>query len=332
MRRINHLFEEASSFERLRYSALKARRGNLHSAGAQAFFFHLENEILRLRDELLAGDYRPGPYRYFEIKDPKPRTIAVAPFRDRVVHHAVVAVLEPVFEKVFIRDSYACRPDKGTHRAVFRAQQFLKDNNWYLKADIEQFFASVNHDRLMAIIERKIKDSRLLDLVGKIIRNGSPGLPIGNLTSQFFANVYLDRLDHFVKDRLGIRYYLRYMDDFVVLGPDKDVLLRLRNQVAHFLAAELSLELKTTSTFVNQRINGLPFLGVRIFPSLIRLKRPAFVRGRRRLRLREHAWASGEIDDKEMLSVGNSYQGHWAQYDTLGLRRQENKAYGAKGR
>ncbi|MEQ1744059.1 MAG: reverse transcriptase/maturase family protein [Saprospiraceae bacterium] len=316
------------TFEHLRQAALRARRGNLHAGGAQAFFFHLENEVAQLREELSSGAYRPGAYRYFQIQDPKSRVISVAPFRDRVVHHAVVDVLEPIFERAFIFDSYACRKGKGTHLAVRRAQIFLKNNDWYLKADVAQFFDSINHDRLLALVARKVKDRSLLDLVEKIVRNGGPlGLPIGNLTSQFFANVYLDRLDHFVKQDLGVRYYVRYMDDFVVLDTDKARLLAVRERVAVFLADELLLALKPSATFVNRRANGLPFLGTRIFPAVVRLKRPALVRASRRLLAREAAWAEGVTNDEQMLASAGSYYGHWEQYNTFRWRVQKSKAH-----
>lgn len=140
MRRISNLFPQVCDFGRLYRSALKARKGNLHSKDTQKFFFHLETEVLRLQDELKSGIYQPGAYRYFRVFDPKEREISEAPFRDRVVHHAVVGVLEPIYEKRFIYDSYACRKGKGTHRAVLRAQQFLRKNRYFLKSDIENFF------------------------------------------------------------------------------------------------------------------------------------------------------------------------------------------------
>lgn len=327
-RRADHLFEQVCVFEHLRQAALRARRGNLHARGAQAFFFHLENEVAQLLEELRDGAYRPGMYRFFQIQDPKSRVIAVAPFRDRVVHHAVVDVLEPIFERAFIFDSYACRKGKGTHLAVRRAQDFLKTNDWYLKADVEHFFDSINHGRMMALVERKVKDRALLDLVEKIIRNGGPlGLPIGNLTSQFFANVYLDRLDHFVKQDLGVRYYLRYMDDFVAVDTDKARLLAVRDRVSAFLADDLQLTLKPSATFVNRRANGLPFLGTRIFPAVIRIKRPALIRTNRRLRAREQAWVEGRINDDQMFASAGSYYGHLEQYNTFRWRTQQNTAH-----
>lgn len=327
-RRANHLFEQVCAFEHLRQAALRARRGNLHARGAQAFFFHLEKEVAQLLEELREGGYRPGAYRYFQIQDPKSRLIAVAPFRDRVVHHAVVDVLEPIFERSFIFDSYACRKGKGTHQAVRRAQSFLKNNDWYLKADVEQFFDSINYDRLLALVARKVKDRMLLDLVEKIIRNGGPlGLPIGNLTSQFFANVYLDRLDHFVKQDLGVRHYLRYMDDFVVLDTDKARLTAVRDRVSAFLADDLLLTLKPSATFVNRRANGLSFLGARIFPAVVRIKRPALVRTNQRLRAQEQAWAAGLIGDEAMLASAGSYYGHWEQYNTFRWRTNQTMAH-----
>jgi len=202
MKRKGYLFEKLCSFDNLRKSFKKAFKGSGKTKEACRFYFHLESELWKLENELKTGAYRPAKYRLFKIFDPKERTISVAPFRDRVVHHAAVQIIEPIFEPTFIFDSYATRKNKGTHKAIKKAGKLLKASFWYYKADISKYFDSVNHDILLELLQKKIKDSRLLNLLEIIIRNtGSiKGLPIGNLTSQFFANVYLNPLDHFVKD------------------------------------------------------------------------------------------------------------------------------------
>lgn len=334
MRRVNNLFPEVCSFSRLVVSARKARKGNRHSEEANRFWYFLEKEILQLKEELEAQIYQPGPYRYFLIQDPKERIISVAPFRDRVVHHAVVGTIEPVFEKCFIADSYACRTGKGTHRAVFQAQAYLRHNRWFFKSDIEHFFDSVDHKILAGLLERKIKDKKLLDLIASILANGGKdgkGLPIGNLTSQFFANVYLNAFDHFVKEEMRVRHYIRYMDDFVIFHPEKERLKELRKGVEGFLEEKLQLSLKPTATFFNQQPNGLPFLGTRIFPSMIRIRKPSLKRCLGRLKERQHAYAQGRIEMEALVQSTSSIIGHLASYDTLALRQAFFEGYGRKG-
>ena len=251
MRRVGFLFEQVCSFQNLNRAFKKAMRAANNKPVALEFFYNLEQELFSLQTELMDGSYQPAAYRYFTIYDPKERTIALAPFRDRVAHHAIINILEPLYEKIFIFDSYATRKGKGTHLAIARAQTHLKQNRWFLKSDIEKYFESMHHGILMSIINRKLKDKKLLELLDKIISNGGHngvGLPIGNLTSQFFANVYLDPFDHFIKDRLGIRYYLRYMDDFVFFDHDKTVLKNYFKEGRSFLEDQLGLKIKESAT------------------------------------------------------------------------------------
>ena len=216
MKRYGHLWEGMISFENLLRAAEKARRGKRFKPGAARFFFRLEPELLRLQEELANLTYRPGPYRTFTIYEGKPRQISAAPFRDRVVHHALTGILEPIFERSFIHDSYACRKGKGTHAAVNRCQHFARRHAYVLKADVRKYFPSIDHAILKELIARRIKDPSVLHLVSTIIDHSNPqpsviawfpgddlftpierrrGLPLGNQTSQFFANVYLDPLD-----------------------------------------------------------------------------------------------------------------------------------------
>jgi Reverse transcriptase (RNA-dependent DNA polymerase) len=234
MRRYGHLWEGMISFENLLRAAEKARRGKRFKPGVARFFFNLERELVRLHDELRSMTYRPGPYRTFMIYEGKPRQISAAPFRD----HALTGVLDPIFERSFVYDSYACRKGKGTHAAVDRCQAFARHHAFVLKADVRRFFPSIDHEILKSQIARRIKDPHVLSLVNMIVDHSNPqpsviawfpgddlftpterrrGLPLGNQTSQFFANVYLDPLDHFVMDRLGLSY-VRYVDDFLVFS------------------------------------------------------------------------------------------------------------------
>lgn len=215
MRRTGRLKDAFLSFENLYSAFKKAFKGTKNYAAFQ-FAYQVEKELFQLHQELAQEVYLPGDYAYFTTYDPKERMISVAPFRDRVVHHALVNILEPIYEKRFIYDSYATRKGKGTHRAIRRAQEFLKSNHWYLKMDIRKYFDSINHQVLLAILRRTIKDAFILRLSEKIVAKGGngvtgvtgvTGLPIGNLTSQFFANVYLDIFDHYIKEDLRVKCY-----------------------------------------------------------------------------------------------------------------------------
>ena len=245
MKRYGNLWGEVIRFVPLLRAAEKARRGKRFRPSVASFHFDLEPELWKLHEELSAKTYRPGGYRTFHVYEPKKRLISAAPYRDRVVHHALTSVLEPIFERSFIFDSYACRKGKGTHAAVCRSQHYARRFQYILKADIKKFFPTMDHEILKALIARKIKDPKVLWLVSQIIDHSNPqepvlewfagddlltpaesrrGIPIGNQTSQFFANVYLDPLDHFVRDRLGVGGYVRYVDDFLVFADDKNQL------------------------------------------------------------------------------------------------------------
>lgn len=330
MKRVGYLFEQVCSFDNLYRAFRKALRGSGKTEEACRFHFHLENELLALKHEIESGIYQAAPYRYFRIFDPKERTISVAPFRDRVVHHAVVLVLEPVFDPAFIFDSYATRKGKGTHRAVKRAQSFLKSSRYYLKLDVSKYFDSIDHAVLLDLISRRVKDKKLLRLVEAIVRNSDAsrglqtgkGLPIGNLTSQFFANVYLNPLDHFVKEGLRARFYLRYMDDMVVFADCKPVLKEWRSAIEGFLEKQLMLAVNPGSSLLNSRPHGLPFLGFRIFGNLVRLKRENLVRLKKRLRQRIFEYESGAIIVEKLVQSAQSMFEHAAFADSLSLRQK----------
>ena len=302
----------------------KAFKGTNKNRETLSFNFYCENEIIKLIDELKTGSYKPSQYRKFVITDPKERVISVAPFRDRVIHHALVNILEPIFEKRFYYHSYACRKEKGVHKAIKQAQVYMRSNKWYLKSDISKYFASVDHKILFDITKSKIKDNRLLDLINAIIVNGDDtgkGLPIGNLTSQFFANVYLDIFDHFIKEKLQIKSYIRYMDDFVLFDNDKENLKQDKQKIFDFLKAHLSLSLKERATFINQRLNGLSFLGRRIFLSTIRIKRENLKRCLKKLKTREKEYEENKINDIQYTQSVNSLMGYIASGNTYCLRQ-----------
>ncbi|MFM1918694.1 MAG: hypothetical protein RLZZ303_328 [Candidatus Hydrogenedentota bacterium] len=328
MKRIGHLFDEVCAFDSLEQAACRALRANRESGGALRFHFDLEPRLLELQRQLLDGSYSPGPYRTFTIYEPKERRIAASPFRDRVVHHAVCAALEPVFERRYIFDSYGCRKDKGNQRAIARAQRFARGSRYFLKCDVRKYFESIDHAVLKAMLAGLFKDARLLDLLGRIVDHNAPhnapgkGVPIGNLTSQHFSNLYLDRLDHFVKEDLRVKCYARYMDDFLCFADSKTELHETLSKVRAFLRHELQLELKERKCFVAPVSQGVPFLGLRIFPGTIRLSRPSLVRSRRKLKQREAAFTAGMLSEEEYIQSLGSLTAHLAQASTMALRRQ----------
>ena len=302
MRRVGQLFPQLTDFSNLYHAWLKARQGTGWTNETTRFSFYLEQELLSIQQELINFSYQPGQFSYFSIRDPKPRRIAVAPFKDRVVHHALVQILMPVFEPTFIYHSYATRTGKGTHKAIIQAQQFIRQYQWYYKFDIKHFFETVNHDVMLALIAGKVKDKAVLLLCEKIIRNtpNNIGLPIGNLTSQFFANVYLNPLDHFIKEQLKVKGYLRYMDDFVLFSNSKDELKQWQQQLDELVVNKLQCQLKNKACWLNRSNAGLSFLGMRIFSGMLRHCHANRNRSLKKLDHRIKAFEKGDISEQQM--------------------------------
>ena len=266
---------------------LKAKKGKSKEIYVINFKNNLEESLLTLQRELINQTYMPKPLKGFIIRDPKTRKIHASAFVDRIVHHAIVNIIEPIFEKIFIYDSYASRKDKGTHKAIERFKEFMRkvskngklvknalNNNmiegYVLKADIRHYFEEVNHNILIKILRRKIDDAKTIQLINKVLKNFDSkvfgkGMPLGNLTSQFFANVYLNDLDYFVKHELKVKYYIRYVDDFVILHSSKKRLEYLKTKIEEFLKVYLELDLHLDKTQILPLRNGITFLGYRIF-------------------------------------------------------------------
>lgn len=293
-------FSDVANFLPLVHAARRAARGKRLSVETARFLVDLEPECLALERELLAGTYAPRPYHTFAIRDPKPRTISAAAFRDRVVHHALCAAMEPVFEALSIDDSYACRAGKGTHRALHRIQTLARLHPRFLKLDVEHFFETASHDVLCTALCRHFSDVRLVALAHGFVTFGAPGsdagrgLPIGNLTSQHFANFYLAPLDRFIVEMLGAPGYARYMDDLFIFGPDAATLRSWRGRIEAFAADELKLVLKVSAERAGPVSVGVPALGFRVWPRLIRLDAARVRRFRRKVRRDHAAAAAGE--------------------------------------
>lgn len=250
MHRAKNLFSQVTAFDNLYRGFAGASHGKRHRREVREFEYHLETRLWEIRSELDRGEYHWGAFHRFWIQDPKRRQIRAAPFRDRVVHHTIFNVLDPIFRRSFIADSYACIPGRGTHLAVERYRSFVRARGaegYRVQGDIKSYFASVDHDVLLRLLGRRVGDPRLLDLLATLVAHGgeSPGrgMPIGNLTSQLFANVYLDAFDHFVKETLRVRHYIRYMDDFLLLVADRREARERLAEVRAFLAERLRLEL-----------------------------------------------------------------------------------------
>jgi retron-type reverse transcriptase len=266
------MFGEICSFKNLHLAYLKTRKCKRYRDEILKFSYNLEENLLKLQEELLNQIYQHGGYREFIVCDSKKRCIKAAPFGDRVVHHALCNIIEPIFDKGFIYDSFACRKEKGTHRAIKRLEKFLKSDErkiYCLKCDISKYFGSINHRILLELIKKKIADKKTLWLIEEVLNSSEEkaetGIPIGNLTSQLFANIYLNGLDQFVKHRLRVKHYIRYMDDFLILSYNKEKLHQIKKELKEFLANELILKLHSKKANVFPVEKGIDFLGYQIF-------------------------------------------------------------------
>ena len=334
----NRIFPEVYDFEALCSAHQRARRGKRYRGEVLRFSRNLEPELIQLQNELTWGSYRTGPYRYFYVHEPKTRMVASLPYRDRVVQHSLVAAIEPIWEARFLHDSYACRPGKGMHAGADRAQDFMRriqrnhGKVYALKADISKYFPSIDHGVLKALVRRRIACPGTLWLLDEIIDSSADpddpapaGIPIGNLTSQLLANVYLHELDKFVKRELREPYYLRYMDDFVVMGPDKDHLHRIRQDIEAFLWERLRLTTNDkTQVFpvAHRQGRGLDFLGFRMWPTHRRLRKQSIRRMRRKMRAYARRYAAGRVDLDQVGASVQSWVGHASHADTHQLRAQ----------
>ena len=325
MRRGGPSFDQVASFALLCRAAREAARGLKHRPSVAAFLADLEPEVLALERELREGSYRPRPLVRFRIRDPKPRTISAAAFRDRVVHHALCAGLEPRFERYADFDSYACRKGKGNLAAVQRLQALCGQHAWYVKLDLRHFFETVDHGVLLDLLARLVRDRRVMDLAATILAAGARepgiGLPIGNLTSQHFGNLLLGRLDHHLRERIRVPAMLRYMDDIVLLGPDRAAVRRMRDEAARFVDGELHQQIKREATRLGPVSVGVPFLGFRVWPGLIRLDAARARRFRGKVRGLERALAEGPLSEAEAARRAQSLFGWVEQADTLRFRQ-----------
>lgn len=289
---INNLWDDVIDFENLYFAYRAAGHGKRYRYEALRFAEELEENLIGLQNELIWGMYQPMPFRQFYVLDPKKRLISAPAFRDRVVHHAVVRVIEPVYEKRFISETFACRKGLGTHAAMnhvlwcSRVAKRRWGSYYVLKCDVRKFFPSVNHEIMKRTIRRSIFDRDVLFLLDTIIdafEPGGRGLPIGALTSQLLANVYLDPLDHYLKEECRVKFYARYMDDFVILHHDKNYLRSLLAEIDSFLHDRLDMTLNPKTGIFPGR-HGIDFCGYRIWPTHIKPRKTTVKRAKRRFR------------------------------------------------
>lgn len=341
------MYTQLCHLENLFHAHTQAQLDNRYKRRICVFTFSLEENVLRLQWELLHGAYIPRPYTYFTLHDPKTRSIAAPDFRDRVVQHAIVNVIQPLFEKQFICDSYACRTNKGTHFAAKRLKKFLmasrsfhgKDTQIYvLQCDIRKFFQSVSWDILLGMISNTVSCPKTQALIKTIVTTHSSsneypaessislkqrtGLPIGNLTSQLFANIYLNELDHFIKDRLRVRWYGRYMDDFFVLHHDRAYLKQLRFTINTFLQEKLHLSLHPKKLTIKNVSTGVPFVGYRTFYDHVLVRGATLRRIERNYRSKVKQVNHGLLTSKKLAETKASILGHFKHADSYGLTKK----------
>jgi hypothetical protein len=322
MKRHGNLYDKITCSENLRLAYEKARRGKSRMHNVQRFEHDVDSNLERIRRSLVDKTFTTARYQVKKIYVPKERDIYVLPFSpDRIVQHAIMNVLEPVWDTTFIADSYACRTGKGIHAGSLRTMEFVRRYRYVLKCDIAKFYPSIDHDVLYGIVQRKIKCADTLWLLKDIIYSapGGKNAPIGNFTSQWFCNLYLNELDQLVKHHYKIKGYLRYCDDFCLFSDDKQQLRALADELRVYLAKELKLTFSKCDLFpVSQ---GVDFLGYRHFRNYILVRKSTATRVRRRLANLPLLLAAGEITEEQYRSSIASTRGwlKWANTHNLSV-------------
>ncbi len=338
-----HLYSQLTSWENLRLAYQKAAKGKRGTEAVARFEYRLEDNLIQLQAELVTQSYRPGRYGSFYIHEPKRRLISAAPFRDRVVHHALCNLIEPIFERSFINDSYANRVGKGTHRALAKCQALARQYRYVLPCDLEQYFPSIDHAILQQTLAKKISCPDTLALISQILASGDGvlrdvyamkwfkgddlwaanrprGLPIGNLTSQLWANCYLNPFDHFIKRTLRCGGYVRYVDDFLLFANDKATLWHWRQAMFDYLA-KLRLTVHLNSAQVKPVTVGTPFLGFVVYPDKLRVKGRKVVHFRRKFRQAVQAYQAKQISLKQLTATVQGWVAHVRHGRSRGIRQ-----------
>ena len=340
MKRYSGIYEQIYDYENLYEAYLSARRNKTQRSEVLAFTRNLEENLIELQNELIWHTYHVGRYRELYVTDPKKRLIMALPFRDRVIQWAIYRQINYLLDKRYIPTSYACRIGGGTQRAVHQFQQYIRHTPgevYVLKLDVSKYFYRIDHGVLLGILHRIFKDHELLELLRRIIddeqggglfgidietgeREAGVGMPIGNLTSQMFANLYLNEADQFAKHELRARKYIRYMDDMVIVSNDKAYLRDCWQAMDDFLAGHLKLRLNRKSTILKAS-NGIDLCGHRVWRDHIKLRKKAALKAKYRLRWLKGAYASGEVDLQTVTASLTSYFGLLSHCDSYELRK-----------
>jgi len=332
------LYAQLCSYKNLGLAFKNARKGKTKKQYVIDFEKDLEQNLFKLQTELIFHTYQPEPLQEFILRDPKTRKINRSSFKDRIVHHALCNIIMPIFEKNFIYDSYANRRGKGTFKAIERFDYFKQkvshnftQTTFVLKADIRHYFEAVDHDILISILKKKISDGRVLWLINRIIshysvKNNSTqkkkGMPLGNFTSQFFANVYLNELDQFAKHTLQAAYYIRYVDDFVIFHQSREVLQSYKERISHFLREHLALELHSDKSKIIPLHRGVEFLGMKIFPHHKRIKQKNLRKFHRKFENICKAYAKKEIQYDVMYEFVEGWLAYVKNANTYTLQEK----------
>ncbi|MFA4880357.1 MAG: reverse transcriptase/maturase family protein [Candidatus Doudnabacteria bacterium] len=338
MKIYKNIFNQIISSENLFSAWDDFKVGKWRKMDVRRFEWKLEKNIFQLQRELRRRSYKHGSYTSFYIRDPKQRHIHKAEVRDRILHHAIFSVLNPIFEPTFIPHSFSCRIGKGTHKGVLALNNFVRKTSkncskacYILKCDVRKFFGTVDHGILMSILKKRIKDENAIWLIKEIINSFSSeqsdilterGLPIGNLTSQLFANIYLNELDQFVKNKLRIKCYARYTDDFVIVEKKRKELENILFETDSFLREKLSLELHPQKIVIRKHSQGIDFLGYVVLPHYWLLRTKTKKRIFKKLKMRVIQYKAGGIDKKSLNQSLHSYLGVLSHADTYKLKEE----------
>lgn len=328
MRRHGNLYEKITSIENIRLAYAKTRKGKTWQRQVKTFDLNVEENLKRIQQLLINKTFKTSAYHTKIVHEPKERVIFIVPFSpDRIVHHALMNVLEPIYKAIFIHDTYACIEGRGLHTGSQRTMQFVRADKYCLKCDISKFYPSMKHDTLFNILKRKIKCKDTLNLIKTIIYGigGGQNVPIGNYTSQWFGNIYLNELDQRVKHAYKIKHYIRYCDDFLFFHNDKKVLRAISKDLKVWLADNLGLKMSKCELFpVSQ---GVDFLGYRHFPNYVLLRKSTAKRVKRRLKILPRLFEAGRITFEYFRSCVASYTGwmRWANCHNFGLKLQLNR-------
>lgn len=332
MKRYNDLYSQIYDLDNLEEAWRYVRLGKRYDKEVLQFGYDPLGNLIDIYNDLAWCRYKVGQYREFIIKDPKERLIQFLPLRDRIVQQALHQIIEPIFNAGFIDDSYACRRHKGTHKAMHRLQHYLisarrrwsGQDIYYLHCDIHKYFSHINHDILYSLFARKIKCSGTLHLIKTIIDSStdSPGLPIGSLFSQLAANIYLNVVDQFVKHVLRARYYLRYMDNFVVVHNDKCHLLHIKEQIEAVIHSRLNLSYNEKMTRIDKAHGGIEFVGYRIYADQIKIKRASAERIKKHLRVMRAMYEKDIIPLNYITKRVASWLGHCKHANAVALTQK----------